>query len=53
MSTNLNQLRQQNIALRLKKRQILEKIKLYKFLAWIHDDMKIKKIKKDLYGTSN
>jgi hypothetical protein len=53
MSATLEQLKQKNEELKLKKRRLDAKVKLYTFLMWIRDDVRIKKIRKELYGTSN
>jgi hypothetical protein len=52
-SNNIEQLRNQNTLLKRKKKELQERIKLYKFLKWIKTDMMIKKIIKDLYELNN
>jgi hypothetical protein len=45
----VEQLKQKNAELRLKKAKIDNKIRLYRILNWIHTDKKIKSLRNKLY----
>jgi len=42
-----------NAVLRKERVLLAKKIKVRRFLKWVRDDMRIKKLRKELYGTSH
>ncbi len=51
MAPTLEQLKEQNKTLKAQHRIIKSRIVLHKFLQWITTDLKIKKIRKELYDS--